>query len=310
MYQNHYLTNESYVLALIEEFLINTSQEEHLLDQEEFKQELLELITSFKPIYKNHLWYSSSIRVFREVIVIVDYILDKFGSDVYQSILKFEQHHIHHIQGWIKYSMRYAQQQIRWFKSQEKANQLKMEWYLTQLTNHYSKLLFVRVDLGILQENQHLVSIEDFKVALNQVLNRIGNQDTCFQDLQGYAWALEQGETKGYHCHLLLIYDGNKHQNDFGLGQLVGQCWKKITNEMGFVFNCNSPEHKAKFEANGMLGIGMIYRDNPQQVANAIRTAKYLVNPEKTNQHLRVKTSAQMKTFGMGRFDVWWRRGI
>ncbi len=226
MYQNHYLTNESYVLALIEEFLINTSQEEHLLDPEEFKQELLELITSFKPIYKNHLWYSSSIRVFKEVIVIVDYILDKFGSDVYQSILKFEQHHIYHIQGWIKYSMRYAQQQIRWFKSQEKANQLKMEWYLTQLTNHYSKLLFVRVDLGILQENQHLVSIEDFKVALNQVLNRIANQDTCFQDLQGYAWALEQGETKGYHCHLLLIYDGNKHQNDFGLGQLVGQCWK------------------------------------------------------------------------------------
>ena len=34
--------------------------------------------------------------------------------------------------------------------------------------------------------------------------NRISNQDGCFSDLQGYAWAVEQGEQRGYHSHLLL----------------------------------------------------------------------------------------------------------
>jgi hypothetical protein len=36
----------------------------------------------------------------------------------------------------------------------------------------------------------------------------IQDGDKCFSDLEGYAWALEQGEEKGYHCHLLLIYNG------------------------------------------------------------------------------------------------------
>lgn len=54
----------------------------------------------------------------------------------------------------------------------------------------------------------------------------------------------------------------------------------------------------------------MIHRDQQLEVDNAIRTAMYLANPDKKGQHMRVKTSPQMKTFGIGQFNVGWRRGV
>lgn len=310
MYQNLLIINESHVLILIEQFLQDVCMEYYQDDLDEFKRTLLELITSFKTIYKDYLWYSSPIHVFMDVIRLVDYTINKLEMMGYESILKFEVNHLYHIQGWMIYVMTRAKVQLNGFKLQEQANRIKLKTYLNQLIQHYSKLLFVRVDLGILQEHQHTIGIEDFKNYLSIMMNRIANQDSCFRDLQGYIWAVEQGEKKGYHCHLLLIYDGQKHQNDFALGQFVGPCWYEITNQKGYTFNCNTKEHKEKFSEHGKLGIGMIYRDDLQQVTNALDAAQYLVNPEKTDQYLRAKTSKQMKTFGTGQYHVAWRRGI
>jgi hypothetical protein len=78
----------------------------------------------------------------------------------------------------------------------------------------------------------------------------------------------------------------------------------------GYYYNCNTKDNKEKFDKNGLLGVGMIHRDQPIQVTNAIRAAMYLVNPEKEDQRLRAKTSPQMRTFGTGQFEVKWRRDI
>lgn len=75
------------------------------------------------------------------------------------------------------------------------------------------------------------------------------------------------------------------------------------------LFTSNHPDYKAKFRDVGSLGVGMIHRNNAREVANAINAAMYLVNPEKTNQFLKVKLP-KMKTFGTGQFNVSWRRGI
>ena len=90
----------------------------------------------------------------------------------------------------------------------------------------------------------------------------------------------------------------------------MAEYWEQITNQQGTSYNCNTKDNKEKFDKNGLLGIGRIYRDQPQQVTNAIRAAMYLVNPEKEDQRLRAKTSPQMRTFGTGQFDVGWRRDI
>lgn len=310
MFQDTTLINESTSIIAIERFLEDVYFEYYIHDDEEFKHELIEAVLLFKLVYREDLSYSHVIRIMKRVLILVDYALEKLELNAYEEILKFEQHHIFHIQNMIQYEMKSALKERADFQHREECNATKLEGYLNKLVTHYARLLFVRVDLSILQEHQGNWDIVDFSTALAILRNRIANQDGCFTDLQGYAWALEQGVKKGYHCHLLLIYDGNQHHEDSALAKMVGQCWEVITMNQGTYYNCNKRENKKKFETNGLLGIGMIHRDQQSQVKNAIRTARYLANPDKRGQYMRVKTSPQMKTFGIGQFNVGWRRGV
>lgn len=54
------------------------------------------------------------------------------------------------------------------------------------------------------------------------------------KDQVGYAYRLEQGgKSKGYHCHLLVIYNGSERCRDAYLGQSIGELWQdKITQVM------------------------------------------------------------------------------
>ncbi|NUG66015.1 inovirus-type Gp2 protein, partial [Acinetobacter bereziniae] len=239
----------------------------------------------------------------------VDYIMEKLDFHIYEDILRFEINHIFYIQGMIQHEMKNAVQDIHNFKYQERKNQIELENYLNRMLNHYARLLFVRVDIGIIQEHQVNWDVEDFHRALEILRNRMSNKDSCFRDLQGCVWAFEQGAKKGYHCHLLLIYDGDKRDGDEWLGEAVGKYWQEcITNHQGSYYNCNREDNKEKFAVNGLLGIGMIHRNQPKQVENAIRAGLYLVNPKKVEQRLRSKISPNMRSFGISQFDVDWRR--
>ncbi|WP_151768960.1 YagK/YfjJ domain-containing protein [Acinetobacter colistiniresistens] len=311
MYQNNPLENESSILISIEDFMISTCHEQFVDDHEEFKRELLDAVCAFKMIYRDYFFYSKIINVFKRVIILVDYIMEKLDFHIYEDILRFELNHIFHIQGTILHEMKNAVQDIHKFKYQERKNQIELASYLNKMLHHYARLVFVRVDVGILQEHQANWDVEDFHQALEILRNRMSNKDSCFRDLQGCVWAFEQGAKKGYHCHLLLIYDGNLRDGDEWLGEAVGKYWQEcITNHQGSYFNCNRKENKEKFEVNGLLGIGMIHRNQPKQVENAIRAGLYLVNPKKVEQRLRAKTSPKMRSFGISQFDLDWRRGI
>ena len=189
---------------------------------------------------------------------------------------------------------------------QEKSNSKVLEIDLRKLFRRYSRLLFVRVDLGYLKDTMHLVDIEDLHRHLKNLRELIGNKKTCFEGLVGHAIAIEQGHEHGYHCHVLLIYNGAERQRDTYLGQAVGEKWESITDGLGSYYNCNHPANKRTYERSGILGIGMISRHDEKAVENAIRTALYLTDPGKTDrstdrldQHLKVKLP-KMKTFTRG----------
>ena len=132
----------------------------------------------------------------------------------------------------------------------------------------------------------------------------------CFEDLRGYAWAIEQGvENGGLHCHLLLIYNGDKRQKDWFLGEAVGQKWVEITEGLGCYHNCNTPENKRGYKLQGKLGIGKIHRNNPLEVKNAINAALYLTRPEKYEQRLKALIP-NMRTFSHGTYRHTKRRGL
>ena len=306
---NH-IYSEAYVLASIDYFIQDVCSGQYL-DQEQFKVILKELVTSFKPIYNAHLFYCNTVLIFIEVVNIVDGILSQMPRANYDDIAYFDDIHVWHIVNYIQSCSGYVKQQLMNYQQRELKNQQSLFDYTSSLIDHYARLLVVRVDLSILQEYQPLYDIHLFNTALDALLRRIADQDTCFNALQGYAWALEHGASKGYHCHLLLMYDGNIHQQGFNMGQWVGDCWKQITHDCGYIFNCNHPDYMDTYKAMGTLGIGMIHRDVEHEVFNFLNYATpYLVNSEKEEQHPRVKDSANMRSFGTGQFNSKNRRGI
>ncbi len=137
-------------------------------------------------------------------------------------------------------------------------NRRKLKDYFQALLDNHRKLLLVRVDLSYsAQRNQvSVVSI----VMLRELVSRIQDKDTIFKDQVGYAYRLEQGgKSKGYHCHLLLIYNGSLRNRDSYLAQCIGELWEdKITGGDGQFFNCNQVEHKKYYRDLDRLGIGMI----------------------------------------------------
>ena len=205
---------------------------------------------------------------------------------------------------------------ITYFAFQEQRNSQSLKKYISCFLEGYARVLIVRVDIKIKAELAHLVDVETFQGFMNQLMETIqrdreiekkrkaGKVTTkdkgCFEDLRGYAWAIEQGvDNGGLHCHLLLIYNGDKRQKDWFLGDAVGKKWAKITDGLGSYYNCNTSTHKRAYEQQGTLGIGMIHKNNAVEVKNAINAALYLTRPDKYEQRLKAWMPS-MRSFGRG----------
>ncbi len=185
------------------------------------------------------------------------------------------------------------------FINQIRDNQGSLKNYFNELLQRHRKLLLVRVDLSYSALAQP--SISRFNRDVKRLVSRIQDKDTIFKDQVGYAYRLEQGgKSKGYHCHLLLIYNGSLRNRDSYLAQCIGELWEdKITGGDGQFFNCNQVEHKKYYRDLDQLGIGMIERRNIKDVENAWLAISYLADPEKDNQYLRASLKG-MRQFSKG----------
>ncbi|MHA3105517.1 YagK/YfjJ domain-containing protein, partial [Acinetobacter sp. ANC 3791] len=115
-------------------------------------------------------------------------------------------------------------------KAKNKLNSEKLRDYFRRILEQHRKLLLVRVDLSYRYDAN--ITLETFDQDIKILVNRIQNKDTCFKGQVGYAYRLEQGgKSKGYHCHLLVIYNGSQHCRDSYLAQEIGELWKdRITD--------------------------------------------------------------------------------
>ena len=305
------LYHEAEVLAGVDHFIQEVCLGSYDLYLQNLMIDLQKLVQSFKPIYNANFFYCNTVLIFIEVVNIVDHTLSLMPQADYDCIVCFDEMTVWHILTYIQSLSGCVKQQLIDFQQRELKNQQSLFEYASILIHHYARTLVVRVDLSILQKYHSLYNIHAFNEALDILLRRIADQDTCFNHLHGYAWALEHGVSKGYHCHLLLMYDGNKRQEDYELGEWVGECWEQITHGYGYFFNCNRREYKAIYEAMGTLGIGMIHRNNASEVYNFLNyVVPYLVNGEKEQQHPRVKDKSNMRSFGRGVVDSKNRRGL
>ena len=295
------LINQSHLIANIDRLVRDVVFQS--INFDDIKNRLNALYRPFMESLNPNLFYSQTIDSF---VYSTDAIVgDSYPSDIIWDHNRTQQF----IDNLSCYKGTIELEDNAW-RYQEGQNKKNLESYVRILINHYSKLLFVRIDLKYSQENSHTVTIEDFNRHMSKLRELIGNKQTCFTHLQGNAWALEQGyENGGLHCHLLLIYDGSERQSDWFIAKEVGEKWQEITNGTGAYYNYHSADNKQKYQINDRLGIGMIHRDNPVQVENAVCTALYLTKPEKLGQHLKVWLPS-MRTFGHGIYRTAKRRGL
>ena len=178
-------------------------------------------------------------------------------------------------------------------------NRRKLKDYFQALLDNHRKLLLVRVDLSYSALAQP--SIRRFNRDIKRLVSRIQDKDTIFKDQVGYVYRLEQGgKSKGYHCHLLIIYNGSLRNSDSYLAQCIGELWEdKITGGDGQFYNCNQAEHKKYYKDLDQLGIGMIERRNAKDVENALKAISYLADTDKDDQYLRAPL-AGMRQFNKG----------
>jgi hypothetical protein len=114
---------------------------------------------------------------------------------------------------------RYYQRQKRQLRDHcysESKNTEQLVKRMQRISERYARILVVRVDLAYPLNFQDRVNIQTFNDDMRVLRRRLQNQDTIFKGLIEYAWALEQGEEKGYHCHLLLVYMGSERRNLIG----------------------------------------------------------------------------------------------
>lgn len=188
------------------------------------------------------------------------------------------------------------------FAFQEQRNSQSLFEYMSYFLHEYPRLLIVRVDLKIKSEFAHTVSIDSFNDFMNDLRDDIGRKRGCFKHLRGHAWAIEQGvDAGGLHCHLSLLYNGDKRWKDWYLADAVGKHWVEITEGRGWYFNCNTPKQKKEYERQGTLGIGMIHMNDVTEVNNAINAALYLTRPDKYEQRVKAWLP-NMRTFGRGNY--------
>ncbi|WP_288403188.1 inovirus-type Gp2 protein [uncultured Acinetobacter sp.] len=279
--------------------------------------ELVQIIEAFRLCYREEYYYSPLIRDFIKVWTLIDVLCTEMqSSNLYYVISK----NLIDIRAALICNYHLSVQEIQNYRLQEVKNTESLREYLSDLFNHYARLLVVRVDLKYYIDVQDQISFKLFTQHMEILRNRISNKDGCFKGVEGFAWALEQGADLGYHCHLLLLYQGADHQDGFRLGKMVEAKWQEITQgeaksqespqERGKAFIVNDLRYLQRFKPNNTIGVGMVYRDKPESVHCAIATALYLTRPEKLDQYLRVKLSESQKTFGTGQYRTRYRRGL
>lgn len=285
------VVNESKILidieAFVEDILIRKRKPRN------FYNRLTALLVQLSLVYKRDFYYVPAIDAMIELLLDLGAYLDD-PQCLYERLTEISFEDIQHN---FKWHYRRHKRQLRDHRYAESENTKTLVDRMQGISKKYSRILVVRVDLAYPLKYQDQIGIQEFSDDMKVLCTRLRDQDTVFKGLIEYAWALEQGKDKGYHCHLLLVYKGSERRNAYWVAKRVGELWDKITEGQGCYFNCHTAAYLKQFSDQNRLGIGMIHRKDLDEVNNMLNTVKYLVRPEKEAQHLRVKCIKGMRTF-------------
>lgn len=290
------LSHQAAVLSSIDQFIDFSMNFD--LSNSEFITHLNELIPAFKAFDQLNLAYSAKIQIFQKLMNFIDTC--RGSNTIHDHLTQLSSRQVKQLRELIRSERSLILEEIRRFRQQENDNSVSFHDYLGQIFTHHYKVLVIRVDLGYRKVCMPQVDIQCFYRHIRELCRFMKDKNDVFKDLVGYGLALEQGRDRGYHAHLMLIYNGSKRQKDWYLADEVIKLWERITANIGSGLNINSCENKTQYARKGLLGIGMIERKDKQAVRNAQCVGEYLVKSEKFEQMLLAKPSRSRSFFRGG----------
>lgn len=161
--------------------------------------------------------------------------------------------------------------------------------YVKMMQSLNSKLLGIRIDVGYNMEHTQHISFADVQRDREALVEYIKN--SCDGAHVGHAWKIEHGQTRHYHMHFWIFYNGHKVQQDVTIAKMIGDHWlREITRGKGYYHNCNAKKEEYKFR-----GIGRLPRGD-QNVEMGIRfVVDYMTKPD---YHIRLVAPEGARTFG------------
>ncbi|MGR2923025.1 hypothetical protein [Acinetobacter sp. 1125_18A] len=176
----------------------------------------------------------------------------------------------------------------------------KMVNLVHALLHVHSKILVVRVDLGIMRSPESLInnhisseqwkSEQDSQFILDSLerLNENARHNRMKHAL-GYIHRIEYGPQKGFHVHAYYFFDGQNHQEDISWGQYIAKQWKQVTNNQGSVFICNMKKEDYHYCALGVLDYSDV-----DMLNNLEQSFDYLC---KNDQYFQFTTQKRLRGF-------------
>ncbi|MCY3197920.1 inovirus-type Gp2 protein [Acinetobacter baumannii] len=176
----------------------------------------------------------------------------------------------------------------------------KMIELVHALLHVHSKILVVRVDLGIIRTPEslinHHISSDQWKSEqdsqfLLKALERL-NENARMNRMKhalGYIHRIEYGPQKGYHVHAYYFFDGQDHWADITWGQYIAKQWQHVTNNQGSVFICNMKKEDYRYCALGMLDYSDV-----EMLKNLEQSFDYLC---KNDQYFQFTTQKRIRGF-------------
>lgn len=261
----------------------------HYVEQTVFLNLLQELIVRFKQYYQESLSYAATIDIFIQLMQVVEQMLD---GGIYDEISTFDAQQVSQLQKLILSQREKVKEHLQRYKEQQQRNHASIQSYMRTIIKDHHKLLLVRVDLSYTKQRHGQIGFQDFYQHIQKLRQLLKDQQGCFAELKGYVLKLEQGRDKGFHAHLLFIYNGSKRQNDTFLGQAVIDKWREIVGEGAIGNNCNSVKYKQRYRQTGRLALGMLHRDDEQMINNVMLLLNYFASEDKYDQNLLVRYAA------------------
>lgn len=178
--------------------------------------------------------------------------------------------------------------------------------YIGDLINMRSRLLVIRVDLSFRMYSQGSYNAEYAREQFNRFMNS-RRRNSIFNNEIGYAWALEFGHEgheesagKGFHYHCIFFFDGHKSNHDILIGHQIGEYWMRTVSDGTGVYYCSNPDKDELRRKGFPVGIGMIHRNNQDEVNAMLHMATYLLKNESKIHPYLPEGMRGFRTFGRG----------